>query len=140
MQDMHAIKGVCQKTIIDTHIILKKGVYDMIHSQYVEDLMTRLNDKAIKDEECYYEDIYANWMDKDLKISLDDACEAKDSGSLTPEKFKDLVREYRFKGGRGSPMDYIFEGIIDEDDELEFQEKSQPSLMDRSGYCVRDFI
>lgn len=116
----------------------------MFFSNYTHELMKRFNEQTIVDEGEYNEDILNNWSDDDLQINFDDACDAKDSGLFSADEFKDLVRAYRAKGGKGNPMRYVFSCIEKCEDNYEdifgeFDDCWQ-SPMERAGYIQRDFI
>lgn len=91
-----------------------------------------------QDETTYENDIFDNWIDESLDINYLDACEIKDSTSLSGAEAKQMVLSFRQNGGKGSAVDYVvkrfeYEKAEGEYDRYFYVKKEDP-------YMVSDFI
>lgn len=94
--------------------------WKMTYSNYVLELFQEFEQRSLQsnmqqdsksdseDTDAYYDDIFDNWIDLDLGISFNDACDAKDSG-WTSKKFKNWVKNFKEHGGGNNFMRYVFE-------------------------------
>lgn len=113
----------------------------MFFTQYTEDKINQINARPSKLEivldEFYFEDIFSNWVDKQLGINFDDACEAKDEG-FTSQDFKKWVEEFKMHGGGDDFMNYVFD-CDPKSGALESQRSASISTY-KKAYLVSDFI
>lgn len=97
---------------------------------YTHELMKKFSQETSFDEEKYYDDIFQNWVDEELNITLNDACDLKDSTNLTGADAKEMIREYRKDGGKLNAASYIFRKLdalqLEEDEMMRLWEKQEP--------------